>query len=407
MNRRRTPAISGVSPLRAALILAVSGALIVAACTTDPPARDEENRRHDRNPGGRPETSVPIPYASGAEESASRFRMLRKTDLCALLDPDAAQQVVGEASTADRLLPETFGRCTLHVTPAGVRTSVDAWTFTAETVPFDDFSISEEGAKPVEVPGAPANAFYRPKSSPSDPVCTIVRPLAEPEGWALRLDVRGPFGLSTERVPSCDIAIPYLGQVRGRWLDPPAHTDQLTEPHLPLAERDPCEATVAIGAALNRPVQARPIDPHSCMVVTSSTSTDGSGASSSRRTEMPGSEDIDPPPTGGAEAPGDDTSAESGTDASELHVAYTFAVDPATREPADTEKGPLPITIGDRDGTRTTDDDGACTVAVAVDDDTYVDTDDGGRVQVINVTAADCDNAATAAEAVLTTITGR
>src|SRR4051794_28634660 len=101
-NQRRpatgTSRVCAPQPWIAITAVALS-ALLLASCTTDPPARPS-NAGH-RGGTSTTTTTAPVPYMPGSEDDAEAYRALRRLDPCALLDPDAGARAVG--GTADQL----------------------------------------------------------------------------------------------------------------------------------------------------------------------------------------------------------------------------------------------------------------------------------------------------------------
>jgi hypothetical protein len=85
-------------------------------------------------------------------------------------------------------------------------------------------------------------------------------------------------------------------------------------------------------------------------------------------------------------------------------VTFAFTGDPASREPAG---GIEPVTIAGRVGSLDRILADRCVVHVAISDTVGVETEDGGRIQVIGVTAPSCETATQVATTVLETVTDR
>ncbi|MFL6125069.1 MAG: hypothetical protein ACJ73U_36295 [Actinophytocola sp.] len=325
---------------------------------------------------------------------------MRRLDPCALLHPEAGASAVG--GTADQLVPGPDpAECTLDVLPEGAKSSVDAWTVTAEVgVSFDDSDIELGGVKPQPIPGAPNNSFYQEESySGSD--CTIVRPLDNQygDGYAIELEVQAPILAETPSQPPCDVAIRYLQSTADRWLQPATRSDKLTEPRLPLAEQDPCAATTAIGDALGKEVRATPEALYTCQIVITGPAgdtTDHPGDTAPSAGRAP-SDTAPTKPT--RPTPGDPATAEEG-----VEVRFTITGDPASREPSN---GVEPVTIAGHVGSLDRSLTDKCVVQIAATDTVTVDTRDGESVQVIGVMAPSCETAQQLAATVLDTVTDR
>lgn len=364
---------------------------LIAACTPDPPAppsQDADNRTTET-------ITVPVPYVDGADAEAEAYRALRLLDPCALLAPDAGAQAVG--GTADQLLPGPDpAECTLDVLPQGAQDSVDAWTVSVEVgVRFDDTDL-ELGATSQPIPGTPEGSFYRQESF-SGTGCTIVRPVED--GYGIELEVRAPILAEAPSQPPCDIAIRYLENTTDRWLEPPAHADELTTPRLPLAEQDPCAATPAIADALGAAVRAKPGSLYACRVLFTAPV---AGATDRPTDTAP---TTSPPPTNstsgdraGKAPPGGASPGES------VEITFAFTGDPASREPT---SGIEPVTIAGRVGSLDRSQADSCVIHVAINDTVRVETEDGDSVQAIGVTAPNCETATQVATTVLETVTDR
>jgi hypothetical protein len=377
-------------------------ALLLVSCTSDPPSPRSDDA--DNRPGETTTTTtVPVPYMPGSETEAEAHRMLRRLDPCALLDPDAGAQAIG--GTADQLVPGPDpAECTLDVLPEGAKRSIDAWTVTtAVGVSFDESDIELGGATPQPISGAPDNSFYREESY-NGTDCTIVRPLDKKygDGYGIELEVQAPILAETPPQPPCDIATAYLESTTDRWLEPPARSDKVTEPRLPLAEQDPCAATTAIGEELGREVQASPDSLYTCRVVfagpagdTTDRPTDTAPPASRAPADTAPAKPTGPTPDGLPSLPSSEESVE---------VRFTVAGDPASREP---NTGIEPVTITGRMGSLDRSLSDSCVVQVATTDKITVDTQDGERVQVIGVMAPSCETATQLAATVLETVANR
>jgi hypothetical protein len=365
--------------------------MLIAACTPDPPAPPSQDRGTRTSESTT--TTVPVPYVEGDEADAEAFRALRLLDPCALPAPDAGAQAVG--GTADQLLPGPDpAECTLDVLPEGAQDSVDAWTVSVEVgVRFDDTDI-ELGATSQPIPGTPEGSFYRQDSfSGSD--CAIVRPVAD--GWGIELEVRAPILAEAPSQPPCDVAVRYLENTTDRWLEPPARVDGLTVPRFPLAEQDPCAATPAIAQALGVAARAQPDSLYLCRVVFSAPAAGATDRPTD--TAPPASRPPTDPSTGevtGKATPGGASAGE------EVEVTFAFTGDPASLEPAG---GIEPVTIAGRVGSLDRSLADSCVVHVAISDTVRVATEDGDSVQVIGVTAPNCELATQVATTVLETVT--
>lgn len=376
--------------------------LLISACTPDPPPQSEnaDNRRSETPTT----TTVPVPYAGGTEAEAQAYRALRLLDPCALLVPDAGAEAVG--GTADQLVPGLDpAECTLDVLPEGAQDSLDAWTVSVEVgVRFDDIDI-ELGATAQPIPGAPEGSFYRQESFSGDD-CTIVRPLGERygDGYGIELEVAAPLLAEAPSQPPCDVAVRYLESTTDRWLEPPARADELTEPRLPLADQDPCAATPAIGDSLGVSVRATPEGLYRCTVILTEPATEptdgptGTAPTASRPTTDTTPTDSTPGEPSGKAPPAASPVGES------VEVSFAITGDPASREPS---TGIEPVTIARRVGSLDRSLADSCVVQIAISDTIRVETPDGGRVQVVGVTAPSCETATQVATTVLNVVTDR
>lgn len=387
------------TPRRIGITAAALSALLLASCTSDPPARPSDDADHRRGTSTTT-TTVPVPYLPGSEADAEAYRALRRLDPCALLDPEAGARAVG--GTADQLVPGPDpAECTLDVLPEGAKSSVDAWTVTAEVgVSFDDSDSELGGAKPQSIPNAPDNSFYQEESySGSD--CTIVRPLDSQygDGYGIELEVQAPILAETPSQPPCDVAARYLESTTDRWLQPATRSDKLTEPRLPLAEQDPCAATTAIGDALGKEVRATPDTLYTCRIVITGPAGDTTDHPTGTAPVTPRTPSDTAPTKPTGPASGDP----SGSEAS-VEVRFTITGDPASREPSN---GIEPVTIAGHGGSLDRSLTDKCVVQIATTDTITVDTRDGESVQVIGVMAPSCETARQLAATVVETVTHR
>lgn len=387
---RRIPPRTGFfsSSTRWTLVTAASVlAALLAGCTSTSPAPPSD--KGEKQSTTTTTSAAPIPYKPGAEADAEATHASRALDPCALLDPETGARAVG--GTADQLLPGPDpAECVLEVLPEGATKSVDAWTVTATVgVPFGDMDI-EFGAKPQPIPKADEGSFYRQESY-SGTDCTIVRPVDDESG--IQLEVQAPLLEETPTQPPCDIAVAYLEDMVDRWMKPPNRTDGLTEPRLPLAEQDPCAATVAVGEAVGREVVAEPNDLYTCRIVVDGAS---GGAPDPDPSPVPstGSDPSATAPDSSAAPTQDDHSAV----VDGVEITYLIASDPASREPIN---GTESITIDGRMGSLDRSLTVSCDVQVAINDTTAVHARDGERMQVVSVTASNCETATQVATAVL------
>lgn len=339
----------------AAVVVAAS--TVIGGCTTTvpgtPTAADPTGSASARGPGSEKEW---------AKELATEFAELRKVDPCTLLDRDVIQAIAG--ATAGIYLPGQ------HLSECRVDTDIDdhtpGWGFSVDVGALYDTKKTTAREEKVN-----NETFYVAGDEMS---CSYTRMVTDI--IAVQLSVWTPPFTDTSGDP-CEMGKSYLTKAMTSFTDMGRRGQKRTEPQLPLATHDPCEAVPEVAKAMDTDATGVPIRTYLCS--------------------------IDPPE-------GTDDSPLTGQ---HLSIAYEFTADPRDDAPDDPDAAPPPgtegfgtltaITIAGHSGTQF---DGAgdvgCGVDLVLDDETTLQNGTVTMVQVVSVLSDDCDITAKVADAVIT-----
>jgi hypothetical protein len=296
--------------------------------------------------------------ADDARRIVEQFATLREVDPCALLDRDIIKDIT-HAATVDEPLPgEELSQC-------AVGTTIDefdaGWDFTVEV---------GELYKPSDNTRRETVAGEEFLIDSDEDICWYTR-MAGPN-VGVNLKVIAPPLDDTAGEP-CEMAASYIRKAVKLFTTMGQRSQGLTEPQLPLAAHDPCEAVPDVSRRLNTEAAGAPVHTYSCAV-------------------RPDPADTDSP------------LADQG-----LRITYQFTIDPRNDIP-DTPRGPggglgaiTPVTVAGHPGSQF-DGNGeiGCNVAVVLDEKVVLEVDGVPFRQVVDVYTKDCAVAKQAAEAVLT-----
>ncbi|WP_447002356.1 hypothetical protein ACRAKI_21775 [Saccharothrix isguenensis] len=243
-------------PVRAVLLLCAV-ALAAVACTGSPSDQSTSTSTHDPNPSARAEVHPAIP--EDLRPAAEAYARYRDIDACALHDPAAAEKASGEGSTGDELMPsdDGFNTCTLRLHKSEFDST---WTMYLRVAQEYDAALRREAA-PEQIGGV---EFYVKEEGAPQPSCELARPLDDT--YAVVLDVH-PDDRDNVVRPVCDFARDYVGQLADRWRDLPRHGSDRTQPALPLALRDPCQALTAVVDDLGADAEIQPHEVYECSII--------------------------------------------------------------------------------------------------------------------------------------------
>jgi hypothetical protein len=341
----------------AVLSIVVAAVSVVGGCTT--------------KVAGTPTPADPSGAGSGAsseaewaKEMATEMAKLREVDPCTLLDREIIAAVA--EATAGIHLPGS------HLSECRVDTDIDehtpSWSFSVEVGTL--FDAKKANAREEKI----NDEQYFVTSDGGG--CTYTRMVTD----IIAVDLRVTVPITQADGDACEIAKSYLTQAGTSFTNMGRRDQHLTEPQLPLATHDPCEAVAEVAKAMDTKAIAVPIKPYLCA--------------------------IEPPE-------GTENSPLAGQN---LSIAYEFTTDPRENLPEDADTGggaPPPgteglgeltaVTIAGHSGSQF---DGAgdvgCGVDLVLNDETTLRDDTLTMVQVVSVLSNDCEVSKTVAEAVIT-----
>ncbi|WP_232662860.1 hypothetical protein [Pseudonocardia sp. TRM90224] len=228
---------------------------LVSACTVVEPGRASPAGSGTGSAGGAP---TQITYDERSATFAPDFVKARSTDVCALLDVEAAEKATG-AKRASMRLSTGLATCTLEVDKSR---PAAGW----------DFSLSvgqrlTEGWEQASLAGT--KVMRNPDISSK---CEYLVPFAA-GNVGLRAEISYSQAANTGAQPSdaqvCETGEQYLADVvLPKWKNPPQLAAGLTTPRIPLLGKDPCAALLAAVADIpddpGEPRTVRLSDPYSC-----------------------------------------------------------------------------------------------------------------------------------------------
>lgn len=343
------------------LAIVVAAVSVVGGCTTKVAGKPTP-----ADPSGAGSASAPDSEKEWAKAMATEFAKLREVDPCTLLDREVIEAVAG--ATAGIHLP---GR---HLSECRVHTDIDehtpSWSFSVEVGTL--FDAKEANAREETIND---EQFFVTSDGGG---CTYTRMVTD----SIAVDLRVSDPITQAEGDACEIAKSYLTQAKTSFTDMGRRDQQLTEPQLPLATHDPCEAVAEVAQAMDTKAIGVPIKTYLCS--------------------------IEPPE-------GTENSPLAGQD---LSIAYEFTTDPSENLPADTDTdtgggAPSPgtgglgeltaVTIAGHSGSQF---DGmgdvGCGVDLVLNEETTLRDDTLTMVQVVSVLSYDCEVSKTVAEAVIT-----
>ncbi|GAA3464288.1 hypothetical protein ACFFSW_17135 [Saccharothrix longispora] len=229
-------------------------ALAAVACTGAP--SDQPTSTSTPDPSGQAKINPSIP--EDLRSTAEAYAHYREIDACALHDPAAAEKASGEGSTADELMPsdDGFDTCTLRLHKSEFNST---WTMYLRVAREYDVALRHEAAL-EQIGGV---EFYVKEEGAPLPSCELARPLDDT--YAVVLDVH-PDDRNNVVRPVCDFTRDYVEQVADRWRDLPRHGAGHTQPALPLALRDPCQALIAVVDDFGPDVEIKPREVYECSI---------------------------------------------------------------------------------------------------------------------------------------------
>ena len=345
----------------AVLAVLVAVATVVGGCTKTVAGKPTPADSSGTDAGSA-SAAAPDSEEEWVKAVAAEFAKLREVDPCTLLDREVIEAVAG--ATAGIHLP---GR---HLSECQVHTDIDehtpSWSFSVDVGTLFD----PQGASAREET-LDDEQFY---VTSDEGGCAYTRMLT----GIIAVELRVSEPITQTGGDACAIAKSYLTQAMASFTDMGRRDQELTEPQLPLATHDPCEAVAEVAQAMDTDAVGVPIKTYLCS--------------------------IDPP----------EGTAESPLAGQDVMITYEFATDPRENVPADSGGGAPPpgsgglgqltaVTIAGHSGSQF---DGAgdvgCGVDLVLDDQTVLRDGTLTMVQVVSVLSNDCEVSKTVAEAVIT-----
>ncbi|OLF06923.1 hypothetical protein [Actinophytocola xanthii] len=299
------------------------------------------------------------------EELTAAFAELRDVDPCTLLDRAVIKNI-----TDAQVGIHIPGR---HLSECQVDTEIDkytpGWSFAV------DVGLFYEATEDIRHERIDTEMFF---IEGDEYRCTYTRMVNANVGVALTATIPPPIEGRPAVEDPCEMAKSYLAETGTTFIEMGRREQQLTEPQLPLATRDPCETVDNVAQAMNTEAIGVPIKTYLCSIQ----------------------------PAGSTE--------ESPLAGQNLSVGYEFIPDPRDDVPADEPAPPAgadglgamtAVTIAGHAGSQF---DGAgdlgCSVDLVLDDKPSLQDGALTLVQVVSVLSNDCEVTHRVAEAVITTI---